>query len=365
MYKAILNYIFKPKTKAMSSEVNDNFSVLTTAHNLLDDRVESINNALISLIGSTKDTLLAQISATNLSLAGLISQVNDIIVAIVDTASPNKVLKLNSQNKLPADITGDSATVGGFSPGNSAGNILKLDVNALISPNNLPKATASTIGAVRIGSGINIDENGIISAEAGNVLSVIDDNTATNDRSYSSAKTSYLIQAVSDFANNSISTINGLISSLDTRVGALEFDIPDIQTMLDSISTSLALKANASTTQAAIDIINDESLPLKADVTSVQNLQSQLDLINTNITSIQSSITELQTSTDTLQTGVNSLQSDVISVQSTLGTLQTNYAALQSDLNTEIANRATSEINIQSQIDALTARINALENPNP
>lgn len=57
---------------------------------------------------------------------------------VVTSAAANKILKLDSNSKLPASITGDAATVGGKSAANTANNLLVLDGNALIPLSQIP-----------------------------------------------------------------------------------------------------------------------------------------------------------------------------------------------------------------------------------
>jgi hypothetical protein len=58
-------------------------------------------------------------------------------VDVVTAAEANKILKLDANGKLPANITGDANTVDGKNPGNGAGNILLLDTNARVPISNL------------------------------------------------------------------------------------------------------------------------------------------------------------------------------------------------------------------------------------
>lgn len=69
---------------------------------------------------------------------------------VVTTAAANKVLRLNENSKLPASITGDADTVNGCHAGNAANNVLKLDVNGQVPTANLPIATNTKIGAVKL-----------------------------------------------------------------------------------------------------------------------------------------------------------------------------------------------------------------------
>lgn len=98
------------------------------------------------------------------------SRVNQLIKSsvsssdVVTTATPNKILKLDANGKLPASITGDAATVGGKAPGTGANNVLVLDTNGKVPTANLPIASASALGAIKVGANLSIDANGVLSA---------------------------------------------------------------------------------------------------------------------------------------------------------------------------------------------------------
>lgn len=82
---------------------------------------------------------------------------------VVTTAAANKILKLDSNAKLPASITGDAATVGGKAPGSGANNVLVLDGNAKVPVACLPIATDSVVGGVKISTGLGVDAAGALS----------------------------------------------------------------------------------------------------------------------------------------------------------------------------------------------------------
>ena len=66
---------------------------------------------------------------------------------------------------------GNAATVGGAAPGTGANNVLKLDSGGKVPPGNLPIASASALGGVKIGLGLSIDDNGVLSTGAAIVAS--------------------------------------------------------------------------------------------------------------------------------------------------------------------------------------------------
>lgn len=91
---------------------------------------------------------------------------------VVTTPTANKILKLDSNAKLPASITGDAATVGGKAPGTGANQVLVLDGSGKVPQGNLPSipsanlpiASTSALGAIKVGANLSIDDNGVLSA---------------------------------------------------------------------------------------------------------------------------------------------------------------------------------------------------------
>lgn len=78
---------------------------------------------------------------------------------VSNVPAANKVLRMDSQGELPASAD----KVDGHDAGNLANNVLVLDENGQVPSANLPIATEDEVGAVRIGNGVEIDENGVIS----------------------------------------------------------------------------------------------------------------------------------------------------------------------------------------------------------
>ena len=100
------------------------------------DRAASIANAEASIV---KFTPSGNISATNVQAAIAELDAEKVNVSdVVTTATANKILKLNSNAKLPASITGDAATVGGKAPGTGANQLLVLDENGKVPIENIP-----------------------------------------------------------------------------------------------------------------------------------------------------------------------------------------------------------------------------------
>lgn len=73
-----------------------------------------------------------------------------------------------------ATTAGDAATVGGKTPGTSANNVLVLDAIGKVPTANLPSipsanlpiASTTTLGGIKIGANLSIDANGVLSAAA-------------------------------------------------------------------------------------------------------------------------------------------------------------------------------------------------------
>lgn len=90
---------------------------------------------------------------------------------VVTSATAGKILRLDANAKFPANITGDAATVGGSAAGVGANNVLRLDASGKVPTGNLPLATASTVGAVKPGTGLSVDASGALSLAASGIPS--------------------------------------------------------------------------------------------------------------------------------------------------------------------------------------------------
>ena len=74
--------------------------------------------------------------------------------------------KYSDLSGVPAESPakgGNSATVGGASPGNGAGNVLVIGSDGKVPSSNMPIATATVLGAVKQGANITIAPDGTIS----------------------------------------------------------------------------------------------------------------------------------------------------------------------------------------------------------
>ena len=158
------------------NHANDAANYANQAQTAADDAANSVVTQLIHYV------LEAQNSATEAQNSAAAAAATAASIEVTDTPEPNKILRLNTDGKLPASITGDAATVGGKTPGTGANNVLVLDANGKVPTANLPSipsanlpiASASALGAIKVGSGLSIS-NGVlsVSASSGNQVAIL------------------------------------------------------------------------------------------------------------------------------------------------------------------------------------------------
>ena len=114
----------------------------------------------------------------------------------------NEINGSNSQLYLKQNdvVAGDNITVTKTSTG--------IIVAGTASQYNLPTASATTLGGIKVGENLTIDENGTLNATGGGGAA-IDDNTPSTNTVYSSTKVEALIQALSDRIAALEAEING------------------------------------------------------------------------------------------------------------------------------------------------------------
>ncbi len=160
---------------------------VTIAHNTGDGNLHvpatgSVNNTKVLKAGSTAGSAawgqvaageVSNTPAGNIAATTVQAALNELdakkvnVSDVVTTVAAGKILKLDANAKLPASITGDAVTVGGAAPGNAANNVLRLDSGSKVPSGNLPVASASALGGVKIGANLSIDAGGVLSTAAG------------------------------------------------------------------------------------------------------------------------------------------------------------------------------------------------------
>ena len=182
----------------------------------------------------------------------------------IDTATRNYHLPIASATTLGGIKVGTNLTI------EDDGTL-----NAESTEYNLPVATSSTLGGIKIGSGLSISD-GVVSV---NVDSSLDpDSTNPVRNSIITSNLSTLTSAVQD-AGSSITAISNNVSTLTTAVGTNANNISNLQTTVGNHTT--AIETNTS------NIANNTS--------AITDINGSISLLGNRVTATEDDITELQT----------------------------------------------------------------------
>lgn len=136
--------------------------------------VPDINSGVIPVTRGGTDATSAGAARSNLGAVGI-----DLMGVAGGIATLGPDGKLN----VPVPASQIEASGGGSGPG----SVVVLDSNGTIPSSMLPKASSGALGGIRIGSGLNIDGNGVVSATGGGGGGgsiIVNDDDATNSELY-------------------------------------------------------------------------------------------------------------------------------------------------------------------------------------
>lgn len=187
----------------------------------------------------------------------------------IDTATRNYHLPIAS-----------ATTLGGIKVGNNLNIEDDGTLNAESTEYNLPVATSSTLGGIKIGSGLSISD-GIASVTVDTSLDQDSTNPVRN--SIITSNISTLTSAIQD-AGSSITAISNNLSTLTNSVSTNTSNITALQTTVGNQTTAIETNtSNISNNTSAITNING----------SINLLDGRVSTVEGDITDIQSDITDL------------------------------------------------------------------------
>lgn len=195
----------------------------------------------------------------------------------IDTATRNYHLPIASATTLGGIKVGTNLTI------EDDGTL-----NAESTEYNLPVATSSTLGGIKIGNGLNISDAVVsVSVDA----SLDDESSNPVQNSVITSNLATLTSAVQD-AGSSITAISNNVSTLTTAVGTNTNNISSLQSTVSNHTT--AIETNTS------NIANNTS-----DITDING---SISLLGDRVTATEDDITELQTNvTDLLPLAASSV----------------------------------------------------------
>ena len=187
----------------------------------------------------------------------------------IDTATRNYHLPIAS-----------ATTLGGIKVGTNLNIEDDGTLNAESTEYQLPAATTSTLGGIKIGSGLSIS-NGIASVDVDASLDQDSNNPVRNSTITSNINA--LTSAVQE-AGSSITSLSGIVSNLSTTVSGHTSSLASMDSTLDDHSTAIQANTDNIATQGS----------------SISNNTYAIGQLDTRLTNAEGSITSLSDSVATL-----------------------------------------------------------------
>ena len=181
-----------------------------------------------------------------------------------------------------------ATTLGGIKVGTNLTIEEDGTLNAEATEYQLPTASASTLGGIKVGNNLQIN-NGVLSAKVDSILSTTSTQPVQNST-----------------ITASINTINGDITSLGSRVGILETTTGTITNTISGIEGSIT------SINDAIDTLSGDLSDLSSTVSGYSSAISQntnnISALTTRVGTAEGKITALETSNTSLTTLVDEEQ---------------------------------------------------------
>lgn len=196
----------------------------------------------------------------------------------IQRRSPNININTATRNyHLPI---ASSTTLGGIKVGTNLTIEDDGTLNAESTEYNLPVATSSTLGGIKIGSGLSISD-GIATVNVDATLDQDSNNPVRNSTITSNINA--LTSAVQE-AGSSITSLSGTVSNLSTTVSGHTSSLTSIDSTLDAHTTAIQANTDNIATQAS----------------SISNNTYAIGQLNTRLTNAEGSLTTLSESVATL-----------------------------------------------------------------
>lgn len=160
---------------------------------------------------------------------------------------------------------------------------------------SIPYAGTTNAGVIKVGTGLAIDTNGVLSSTGeGYILPqatkttlggvYVDD--ALNNSSVNPVQNAVVSLAIGQ-TNDDITTLSGTVSGHTTTIGNLSTAVTNLGNSVSSMATDVASNTNGvSSNTSSITTINGQIVDINDDITSIGNaigqLQGNVDLIATS-----------------------------------------------------------------------------------
>ena len=208
-------------------------------------------------------------------MSDIIINVDDPEVVITDEYSTDYDLPVATSSTLGGVKIGDNVNI------TSDGTI------------SIPTASADTAGAIKVGANLSIDENGVLSGQAGGNVTI--------DSALSTVSTNPVQNRV---ITNNLNSLYSNIGNVDSSVSSLSDDLSDLTntvTTLGSTVTSQGNTLNGLVTSVSENTnnISANSNSIATNTSDISDLDTRLDTAEDNITALGNGLGQLQGAVDT------------------------------------------------------------------
>lgn len=213
-----LNTALEGKQDTLTSE-----QLAATNSGITSDKVTEFSNKQdkFATVTDNESTTSLDTNGKALSITASTIAVGNNLVNEINGSNSQLYLKQNDV------VAGDNITVSKTATG--------IVIAGTASQYTLPIASATTLGGIKVGENLTIDENGTLNATGGSGGASIDDSTTSSTSTWSSSKinseittvASEVVQVQGDVASldELISTMSDTITTLTARITALETEI--------------------------------------------------------------------------------------------------------------------------------------------
>lgn len=208
-------------------------------------------------------------------MSDIIINVDDPEVVITDEYSTDYDLPIAS-----------TSTLGGVKIGNN----VNITSDGTIS---IPTASADTAGVIKVGTNLSIDENGVLSGQAGGNVTI--------DSALSTTSTNPVQNRVITSNINSLSSNIGTVAS---SVSSLSGDLSNLTNTVTTLGTTVSSQGN--TLNGLVTTVSENTNNISANANSIvtntsdiSDLDTRLDTAEDNITALGNGLGQLQGAVDT------------------------------------------------------------------
>lgn len=203
-------------------------------------------------------------------MSDIIINVDDPEVVITDEYSTDYDLPIASSSTLGGVKIGDNVNI------TSDGTI------------SIPIASADTAGVIKVGANLSIDENGVLSGQAGGNVTI--------DSALSTVSTNPVQNRV---ITNSINSLSSDIGDVSSSVSSLSGDLSTLTNTVTTLGATVTSQGNTigsleTSVSANTDNISTNTSNIASNTSDITSLDTRLDTAEDNITALGNGLGQLQ-----------------------------------------------------------------------